>query len=160
MYVSRTVFFYAYSLQSLLKINCYGSFDRYCLVFRRNLWCFTPFTVLLFDNSVFAQSALDVYVIQSLQYIVQLDQICICKFGIFGVVLYDLSNVSEYQNYEYLSVVLQKTSIPHWDEIFSEGHSYILEASFHDMFCESFTPGQLKLDRFIAEESARNLSNS
>ena len=55
--------------------------------------------------------------------------------------LYDLSNVSEYQNYEYLSVVLQKTTIPHWDEIFSEGHSYILEASFHEMFVKAFTPG-------------------
>ena len=48
--------------------------------------------------------------------------------------LYDLSYVSEYQNYEYLSVVLQKTTTSHWDEIFSEGHSYILEVSFHEMF--------------------------
>ena len=51
--------------------------------------------------------------------------------------LYDLSNVGEYQNYEYLSVVLQKTTILHWDEIFSKGNTYIFEASFH--VCKSFT---------------------
>ena len=67
--------------------------------------------------------------------------------------LYDLSNVSEYQNYEYLSVVLQKTTIPHWDENFSKGHLYILEASFHEMFVKVLHQVSPKIEEILCKNA-------